>query len=172
MPEVVPFGEGACPDFDGAVSFASLILESGPAINVWSGAATVCGKSAAQATLEILGDQPVVIGRQEGGQIEYLDPRFRPTQMVPDTEQVVQHGAERDRLVSRGHFMLRARRGGLVLVNGVPRRGGGLRPPLNGTIMLCPHYRYMSPGEEYLIEPGTTARIRLPNGTVISIQAN
>lgn len=52
----------------------------------------------------------------------------------------------------------------MVLVNGVPRRGGGIRPPLNGTVMLSPDYRWMRAGEEFVIEPGTLARIRLPNG--------
>ncbi len=112
-----------------------------------------------------------MIGRQEGGQIEYLDPRFRPTQIVPDSRQRVLKQHDSDDYVSRGHFMLRACSLGLMLVNGVPRRGGGIRPPLNGTRILFPHRRLMDPGEQLVIEPGVMVRIQLPNDTVISICA-
>ena len=73
--------------------------------------------------------------------------------------------------VSRGHFMLRAAGRGVLLVNGVPQRGGGLRAPLNGTRLVVPEQRPMSVGEEYLIESGATAVVVLPNGTEVEINA-
>ncbi len=123
--------------------------------------------------LQLQPEQAIIIGRQEGGQIDYLDPRYHPTRMVPNTGQaVVTTFGESDRRVSRGHFMLRGSAGGILLVNGVPRRGGGIRPPLNGTVMLQPVAREMLAGEEFLIEHGSTATIRLPNCTVICLGAD
>src|SRR5262249_46336959 len=118
-------------------------------------------------------DQLVVIGRQEGGQIDYLDSRYQPTQLVPNSAQRVVgcRDEEADLMVSRGHFMLSGARHGVLLVNGVPRPGGGIRPPLNGTLMLDPEYRLMIDGEHHVIERGTSATIRLPNGTVILLRA-
>jgi hypothetical protein len=82
------------------------------------------------------------------------------------------NGAGSDVYVSRAHFMLRAARRGVTLVNGVPQRGGGLRPPLNGTWLLAPTFRKLDPGEEFLIESGASVRIRLPNGTELQIDAD
>ena len=77
-----------------------------------------------------------------------------------------------DKYVSRGHFMLRAHAGGVLLVNGVPHcRGGGLRPPVNGTRLLAPAHRPMTPNEEYLIERGTEIVLALPNGSQVQIDA-
>jgi hypothetical protein len=73
--------------------------------------------------------------------------------------------------VSRGHFMLRRHGGGLELTNGVPRRGGGIRPPMNTTVLLLPERRLMVPGERYHIPRGGSVVILLPNGTVLEIRA-
>jgi hypothetical protein len=155
-------------------SFASLHVESGPNMTLWSHGDGNLPRSAAEISFELQPHQPVVIGRQEGGEVPYLDPQFRPTQMVSRTGQcVLKHdGHGRDCYVSRGHFILRASAHGILLVNGVPRRGGGIRPPRNWTRMLAPVYRYMGPGEEFLIEAGIVIKIELPNGTVLSIQAD
>ena len=67
--------------------------------------------------------------------------------------------------------MLRGNTQGILLVNGVPRRGGGIRPPLNGTRLLEPAYRPLQGGEELLIEKGSSVKIHLPNDTVILINA-
>jgi hypothetical protein len=67
--------------------------------------------------------------------------------------------------------MLRGSVQGILFVNGVPRRGGGIRPPMNGTKMLAPANRRMGRGEEYMIEKGTAIKIRLPNGTAILLGA-
>lgn len=167
------FQQTAFPQLDGKVSSADLIVESGPAMSAWSGADTMCDLAAARTTLEINCNQHVVIGRQQGGTVEYLDPRFQPTRFMPNSVQALPlRGDETDRWVSRGHLMLQARSGGILLINGVPRPGGGIRPPVNRTFMLRPDHRYLKPGEEFLIETGKTARIRLPNGTVLSIRAN
>ena len=118
-------------------------------------------------------DRPVVIGRQQGGEVPYLDPSYVSTPILPDTSRSIltQAGAVNDTWVSRGHFMLRASSEGIVLLNGVPRRGGGVRPPLNGTWLLEPEYRRMQDGEEYLIRKGTSAKFYLPNGNRVLINA-
>jgi hypothetical protein len=116
-------------------------------------------------------ERPAVIGRKQGGTIEYLDPAYQPTQLVPGTGQSVLQDQEADNFVSRGHFMLRASAAGILLVNGVPRRGGGIRPPLNGTWLLGPAERPLRPGESVLIRPGTSITIRLPNGVRLQIGA-
>jgi hypothetical protein len=159
-------------EFNG-VFHASLVIESGSAITLWSAVDTLPGEAASETKLQLQPDQPAIVGRQEGGEIEYLDPRYTSTRMVPDTGQPVCRSSREppDVHVSRGHFMLRGTRCGVMLVNGVPRRDGGIRPPMNGTMMLAPQNRCMTPGEEFLIEPATLVRLRLPNGTVVAIQA-
>jgi hypothetical protein len=67
--------------------------------------------------------------------------------------------------------MLRANPGGILLVNGVPRRGGGIRPPLNGTWLIAPVRRRLDPGEEYLIERGRAVTLWFPNGAIARISA-
>jgi hypothetical protein len=152
-----------------------MTVESGPPINVWATCRTASLAADFQATLAIPLNDHVVIGRQKGGEVPYLDPRFVPTPIVPESGQTILradgHDAA-DTWVSRGHFMLHSRDGALVLVNGVPRRGGGIRSPINGTIMLYPSRRWMRPEEEFVIRPGKMARIQLPNGTVIAIRAD
>jgi hypothetical protein len=172
MVELLAVRERPCPASGHGASAGCLVIEAGTGLTLWSGDTTL-RDTGAQAILQIARNQQMVIGRHEPGQIAYLDPRFRPTCLAPQGKApaLTAHGDDSDRCVSRGHFMLRARREGIVLVNGVPRRGGGFRPPVNGTVMLAPDYRCMGPGEEFLIARGTMARIQLPNGTVISIQA-
>ena len=123
--------------------------------------------------LQLAPDCPVVIGRAEDGQPEYLDPAYRSTWLMPGTGQPIVRSASegKDVCVSRAHFMLRGNVGGIMLTNGVPRAGGGIRPPMNGTWMLEPVFRLMDPGEDYQIEHGTAAVLHLPNGTVLRIYA-
>jgi hypothetical protein len=145
----------------------------GPTLDLWSTTPTTEGETKSELVLQLQADEVVVIGRQEGGQIEYLDPSYRPTQMLPNSNErvVTSFGRGSDLCVSRGHFMLRGAVQGILFVNGVPRRGGGIRPPLNGTKMLTPDHRRMGQGEEYLIEKGASLQIKLPNGTVIMLRA-
>jgi hypothetical protein len=123
--------------------------------------------------LQLSPDRPAIIGRANGYEVPYLDPAYRPRTTVPGTGQCVLHsgGDHRDTRVSRGHFMLKAARSGILFVNGVPRCGGGIRPPLNGTLMLSPTHRTLDAGEEYLIESGQFAVIELPNGSQVLIAA-
>ena len=67
--------------------------------------------------------------------------------------------------------MLRADPDGVVLVNGVPSPGGGLRAPTNGTWLCHPAVRQLAPEEAYLIGHGHAAVFRLPNGAEIRIDA-
>jgi hypothetical protein len=113
----------------------------------------------------------IVVGRQQGGALDYLDPDFRPTNIEPTGGCPVLRGNQHDICVSRGHFTLRGSSRGIVLVNGVPRRGGGIRPPVNGTRLVQPVHRSMEPAEEFLIEPGSSAALVLPNGAEILLQA-
>jgi hypothetical protein len=159
-------------------------LTAGDSITLWSRADTLFGQgdtlcnhaASARDTLPAVHLQidphgAVIVGRQEGGETPYLDPSFRPTQFVLNSGERVLRGQDADNCVSRGHFMLRAADGGIVLVNGVPRRGGGIRPPLNGTWLEAPRQRSLAPGEEYLIEKASAASFRLPNGSTIRISA-
>jgi hypothetical protein len=165
FPEVVPAEPGS-------MSSASLRVTPGSSLTLWS------VSDPAQATdveyqVRISPDRPVIVGRAEGHEVPYLDPAYRPTRVVPGTGQSVmrQDGTDHDIVVSRGHFMLRADPGGVVFVNGVPRRGGGLRPPMNGTWLLAPIRRMLDPEEAYLIEHGRAAVFYLPNGAEIRIDA-
>ena len=168
-PKIVPLRHG---DWAGGTSLRVSIVE-GPTLNLWSIAKAAEGNTEGELKLQLQPDQTVVIGRQEGGQVEYLDPRYQPTPLLPSTSRpvVTLLCRETDKCVSRGHFMLKGSLHGILLVNGVPRRGGGIRSPLNGTLMLEPEWRLMDQGEEYMIERGAAAKIRLPNGTVILLRA-
>jgi hypothetical protein len=123
--------------------------------------------------LRIEPDKPAVIGRCESHDVPYLEAGFWPTTLIPGTGQtiLVSSGNGRDNFVSRAHFMLRAVAGGVLLVNGVPKRGGGIRPPKNGTRLLLPIERTLNPGEEYLIERNVETIVSLPNGSVVKIDA-
>ncbi len=128
--------------------------------------------SSAHCKLQLSPDRPAIIGRPCGGAaVPYLDPTYRATRLVPGTGQDIMqsdgHGG--DRCVSRAHFMLRAGGRGVLLVNGVPQLGGGLRAPLCGTRLMAPEQRPMSAGEEFLVESGATAVIGLPNGVRVQI---
>ena len=151
----------------------SLNIVEGPTLNLWSMATATQGDTKEELTLQLQPDEAVVIGRQEGGRIEYLDPCYQPTQMLPNSGQrvVTSPKSVADTYVSRGHIMLKGRLHGILLVNGVPRQGGGIRPPKNGTKMLEPTHRQMVQGEEYMIEMQATVKICLPNGTVILLRA-
>src|SRR5262245_48466054 len=151
------------------LSSGSVAILGGGGLTAW--ATEGCVDTAGE--LQLTPDRPVIIGRQEGGEIEYLDPAYRPTQVVPETGQsvVTEPGHGADTYVSRGHFMLRGSAGGILLVNGVPRRGGGIRPPLNGTWLVGPVRRSMEPGEEYLIEHGASIVLWLPNKCMVRISA-
>ena len=168
-PEIIPFPH---EDWSGSSSLSISIVE-GQTINLWSIETPTVGKTEGELTLQLQPDQAVVIGRKEGGEIDYLDPRYSPTQVLPNSTRRVVTSLNWgiDRCVSRGHFMLRGSVQGILFVNGVPRRGGGIRPPMNGTKMLAPANRAMGQGEEYMIEKGTAIKIRLPNGTVILLGA-
>jgi hypothetical protein len=74
-------------------------------------------------------------------------------------------------LIFFGLGFTRAAGRGVLLVNGVPRPGGGLRAPLNGTRLVVSEQRPMSAGEEYLIESGATAVVVLSNGSEVHIGA-
>jgi hypothetical protein len=124
--------------------------------------------------LQIHPDRPVIVGRQQGGETPYLDPFYQPTPILPESGRTIlrRSGGGEDRYVSRAHFMLRSHARGVVLVNGVPRRDGGTRAPLNGTWLLTPVRRLLGEGEEYLIEKGAAIRIWLPNEVTVQILAS
>lgn len=107
-----------------------------------------------------------------GCSIEYLDPSYRVTTIDPGSNlSVLRCGASKDAYVSRAHFMICQEGRSLRLVNGVPRRTGGIRAPRNGTVLLSPVERCLSPEETYLILPSERITILLPNGAVLSVGA-
>jgi hypothetical protein len=142
-------------------------------LSLWGGHDASVADTAAKVQLRLAPDCPVVIGRQESGLPSYLDPSYRPTRIMPSTGQaIVKSGSGgKDVYVSRAHFMLRGHAGGITLTNGVPKLGGGIRPPTNGTWMWGSNWRRMEPGEEHLIEHGASISLFLPNGTVVRISA-
>ena len=146
-------------------------------ISVTGGSLTLWGLQTLQETgpkvaLRLDPDAPIIVGGQEGGQIPYMDPTYQSTQIGPDGQSVLtSFGHGRDISVSRGHFMLRSSPHGVLFVNGVPRRGGGIRPPVNGTQLVAPTARWFAQGEEFVVERGQSIKIRLPNGTEVTIAA-
>lgn len=173
MPEDEPIraipGEEA-----GEESLVDLRIEGDGGVTLWATPETLRDQQTDKdLCLQIQPDRPVIIGRQLGGEIEYLDPAYMPSHFLPNTDRSILSSSGRgsDRYVSRGHFMLKSHSLGVVFVNGVPRRGGGIRPPLNWTQLLLPARRILRAGEEYLIEHGNAIEIRLPNDAMIFIQA-
>jgi hypothetical protein len=159
-------------DRDYGPSSGGISILSGSPLTTWS-SVPLTARGQTEYALRLMPDAPVVVGRSDGWSPEYLDPAYRPTRIVPGTGQdVLRSGSyNADHCVSRAHFMLRGVCGGILFINCVPRRGGGIRPPRNGTRLVAPEGRGLSPGEEYLIESGTAMVIRLPNGTEIRIDA-
>ena len=160
-------------DRDDGPSPGAISILSGSPLTTWS-SLPLTARSPTEYALRLMPDSPVVVGRSHGHVPPYLDPAYRPTRIVPGTGQAVLHsgGYGTDICVSRAHFMLRGVSRGILFVNGVPRRGGGIRPPLNGTRLVAPEGRALSPGEEYLIQSGAAMVVRLPNGTELRIDAN
>jgi hypothetical protein len=158
------------PEFE-VGSSASISVLFGPSLSVGD---TVLD-SATRPVLELFlkPGQSAVIGRAHGCEVPYLDPAYVPTSLVPGSGETVLrgHGDRRDLFVSRGHFMLSAHPAGLLLTNGVPRRGGGIRPPRNGTLLLDPVQRSMLPAEEHPIAYGSDVLLQLPNGSQVRIEA-
>ncbi len=161
--------EPAHQDDDTSLSHVCLTMSPGSTFCGWTGDSSLAMEG--QLSLSLSPGASVIIGRQEGGQTEYLDPAYLPTRTLPGTSQKVVSNNSRDNYVSRGHFMLRGSSQGIVFVNGVPRRGGGIRPPRNWTQMLSPSRRLFEEGEEFLIEKAASLKIHLPNGAVIEIGA-
>jgi hypothetical protein len=160
-------------DRDAGSSPDGISVLSGSPLTAWSShPLTACNQT--EYAIRLMPDSPVVVGRYHGRVPPYLDPAYRPTRIVPGTEQAVLHsgGDGTDNRVSRAHFMLLGVSHGILFVNGVPRRGGGIRPPINGTRLVAPEGRVLSPGEQYRIESGTAMVVRLPNGTELRIDAD
>lgn len=147
----------------------SLSVISGNSLTIW-GTGETDPEADGRIQFQIDPERPLIIGRAEGWDVPYLDPAYRPTAIMPDGQKVLR-GDKKDDRVSRGHFMVRAAAGGIVLVNGVPKRGGGIRAPLNGTWLQSPQHREMTPGEEYPISQGAAVQLWLPNGSLIQIGA-
>ena len=167
---------------NGPLSHCGVALLEGRSVTFWTSPQTDVAIRTTVDTAPIpelaLGLAPgrlVVVGRATSDcPVPYLDPAYRATPVVPDTRQSILHGNDpTDLYVSRAHFTLRsAPGGGVVLINGVPRVGGGVRPPRNGTKLVAPAVRDLAPGEEVLIRYGEAVAIRLPNQCVLQLKAN
>src|SRR5215213_3502966 len=137
-------------------------LLDGPSVTFWTCPGTAASAltevhdvpgSVAELALCLAPERLIVVGRSTGhSPVPYLDPAYSPTPILPDSGQSVLRGDnEGDIYVSRAHFTLRgAPGGGIVFTNGVPRVGGGLRPPKNGTMLVSPVLRALAAGEEVL----------------------
>ena len=152
-------------------SSASISVLFGPSLSV--GDAVLDSETRSVLELILNPGQSAVIGRAHGCEVPYLDPAYVPTSLVPGTGETILRGHDdrRDLYVSRGHFTLAADPAGLLLTNGVPRRGGGIRPPRNGTLLIDPVQRSMLPGEEHQIPYGFAVVLQLPNSTQVRIEA-
>ncbi len=173
---------------DASLSQCSVALLSSHSIALWAcpqtsvaalTAVTACGDTVPRPLPELaLGLAPgrlVVIGRAAPHHaVPYLDPAYRSTTMLPDTQQSVLNGNDpMDVCVSRAHFTLRGADGGaVVFTNGVPAVGGGVRPPMNGTWLVSPARRFLDAGEEVPIAPGEAVVISLPNGCTLQLKAS
>lgn len=157
-------------DSDEETSWGSMTILAGE-LTLW-GAPGDCEDTNSQVELRLAPKRPIVVGRAEGGRIEYLDPTYCPTTILPNTDTTILKGQKSDLWVSRGHFTLWAGGGLIILVNGVPNREGGIRPPKNGTWLLVPAKRLLREGERYVIARGARVVLRLPNGAEIQIQCN
>ena len=96
----------------------------------------------------------------------------RGSSRAPGRQSFIQEATARITASAAHTSCSKGSRRGILFVNGVPRRGGGIRPPLNGTRLVAPEGRGLSPGEKYLIESGTAMVVRLPNGTELRIDAD
>lgn len=160
------------PGSSESVSSARVSVLSGDGITLW-GCAAPEQDTSAHAELHLAPEDTVIIGRAEGNGVPYLDPAYRATTIVPHTGRSIlkSEGRGQDCTVSRAHFMLRGTGSGIVLINGVPRRGGGIRPPRNWTQLLVPNDRRLGSGEEYVIRRGESVTLLLPNGSQVRIEA-
>lgn len=155
--------------YDSLCSFSVL---SGEGLSIWGPG--LSGQEARhELQLQISPDYPVIIGRTEREPVPYLDPSYQSTTIFPGTGDTIlrSNGEGRDRTVSRAHFMLRASTRGILVVNGVPKPGGGLRSPLNGTRMMFPNSRQLEAEEELVVESGDSIMLMLPNSTTLRIVA-
>ncbi len=127
-------------DQDDGSSPGGISVLSGSPLTAWSSLA-LTARSQTEYAIRLMPDSPVVVGRYHGRVPPYLDPAYQPTSILPGTGQAVLHagGDGTDICVSRAHFMLLGVSPGILFVNGVPRRGGGIRPPLNGTRLVAPN---------------------------------
>jgi hypothetical protein len=183
-PDATPAPE---PQSDPSLSRCSVAFLSPHSLSVWACPKTNVGTGTTDTTFDgtvprpvpelALGLAPgrlVVVGRSAPEHtVPYLDPAYRSTTVLPDSNRSVLHGNDpTDNWVSRAHFMLRgAPDGGVVFTNGVPAAGGGIRPPTNRTKLVAPTVRYLEPGEEVLIACGEAVAIRLPNGCTLQLAA-
>lgn len=162
----------------GSDSIGSLTIVGGSGLTLWSHPETRATPetrtfpvSETRVKLALQPDRPAIIGRSNGYPVPYLNPAYVASNLLPGTQQSILSGEVADRCVSRAHFMLRANPAGIVLINGVPHIGGGLRSPMNGTRLVEPEHRSLAPEEELLIARGTFVVLELPNYNVIRVEA-
>src|SRR5262245_12162551 len=104
----------SAPDQD-PITLCGLSM-SGGGLTLWSASDTLHPDTDTNYQLALRPDERVVVGRQQGGDLEYLDPSCRPTQLLPNTfHSVLTQRPLEDSYVSRGHFTLLGVPHGLVL---------------------------------------------------------
>src|SRR5579885_2862469 len=75
------------PAADDSVSLSHVSISfTGGGVTVWSDPGTTrTGQTAAETLLALRPERPVVIGRQQGGEVPYLDPHYVPTHVLPES---------------------------------------------------------------------------------------
>src|SRR5262245_21736893 len=105
-PDIEPASQG---HDTGPSSSCTIISDGGLGVTLWAvpGARTAAAPGS-EVRLQLSPDAPAIIGRQDGGEIEYLDPRYVPSPIMPGARRTIlqRDGREQDLYVSRGHFML------------------------------------------------------------------
>src|SRR5881409_2876645 len=94
-------------DSDSCASFCTIHSSGGMGVTVWSLPERVSAEKL-EVRLQLSPERPVIVGRQNGGEVPYLDPAYVSTPIVPGTGKTIlkKDGAGADTYVSRGHFQL------------------------------------------------------------------
>src|SRR5262249_59381789 len=105
-PEAMPAEKPADTDES---SSCTIVSDGGPGLTIWSvpGVRT-SAETGRQVRLRLSPHAPVIIGRQDGGEIEYLDPRYVPSPIMPGSGRTIlqRNGGHAAVSVSPGPFIL------------------------------------------------------------------
>src|SRR5438093_6631473 len=110
VPDQVSHFDTSSGDDISSRTLCTIRSDCGQGVTVWSlPDAATSTKTGLEVRLELSPERPVIIGRKDGGEIDYLDPRYVPTPIVPGSGKTIlkEGGSQKDIYVSRGHFLMR-----------------------------------------------------------------